>query len=691
MSQGRDFLVEIGTEELPPKSLKRLAEAFRDAIAAGIDKAELDHGTVHWYCTPRRLAVLVKAVQRAQADKQVERKGPALAAAFGEDGCPTRAAEGFARSCGVSVNDLETVNTDKGAWLVYRFEQTGQQAVELLPGIVDAALGALPIPKRMRWGSLEAEFVRPVHWTVLLFGDELIDAELLGVRSGRETYGHRFHRPGALYIGEPQAYAPLLETEGRVVADFTTRREAVRAQILESAAALQGEAVIDEALLDEVTSMVEWPQAVVGDFEARFLDVPTEALVSTMKANQKYFHVVDAKGALLPHFITIANIESTDMDKVRAGNERVVRPRLADAEFFWNQDRKHTLGSRVEGLKTVVFQSKLGTLHDKVIRVRDLAGKLAQVLGVDTVLAQRAAELSKCDLLTEMVGEFPELQGTMGRYYAQHDGEAEEVAQALDEQYMPRFAGDELPQSGAGKVLAIADRLDTLSGIFAIGQPPSGDKDPFALRRAALGVMRIVIEQGVDLDLRQALEWAAQPLAKVAVPEDVAAQVFDFMLERLRAYYHEQGVGADVFESVATLQPTRPVDFDARIRAVVAFRDRTEAQSLAAANKRIANILRQAEGKVPANVDPALLQETQEQDLAQRVKELSAGLQPLIAARDYQAVMARLAQLREAVDAFFDHVMVMAEDAKLRGNRLALLTQLRALFLQVADPSKLQH
>ncbi len=688
----RDLLIEIGTEELPPKALPTLSNAFRQGIEDGFAKAGLSVGAVQEFASPRRLAVLVKGLPVGQADKTVERRGPALTAAFDEEGVPTKAAQGFAASCGVTVDQLERVETDKGAWLVHRSVQPGRLTADIIPEIVRASLDRLPIPKRMRWGDLDAEFVRPVHWVVMLFGDEVIDCEILSVHSARETRGHRFHHPAPIYLGEPEAYEALLLSEGRVIADFAKRREAVRAQVLEAAAKLGGRAVIDEALLDEVTALVEWPVAIVGDFEQRFLEVPAEALVSSMKGHQKYFHVVDGDGQLLPHFIAIANIDSREPAHVRAGNERVIRPRLSDASFFWNQDRKQPLAARIEQLKTVVFQQKLGTLQAKSERVAALARTVAEAIGADTAQAERAARLGKCDLMSAMVGEFPELQGIMGRYYALHDGEPAEVAAALDEQYMPRFAGDGLPATATGQALAIADRLDTLAGIFGIGQLPTGDKDPFALRRAALGVLRTCIEKQLDLDLHALLEQAAAGLRGegVKIADTTAEQVFEFMMERLRAYYQDAGVTADTFEAVLARQPARPIDFDARIRAVTAFRHLPEAESLAAANKRIQNILRKAETAVPEQVQAALFVEPAERALGEQLAALEGEVRALLGERRYEDALCRLAGLRGAVDGFFDAVMVMAEDAKLRDNRLALLKRLGDLFLEVADISRLQ-
>lgn len=689
----KDFLVELGTEELPPKALKKLADAFRAGIVDGLNNEHLSHSAVHSYAAPRRLAVWVEALQTAQPDTQTERRGPAVQAAFDDNGLPTRAAQGFARSCGVEVEQLETLETAKGSWLVHRGFEQGKSAQALLPAIVQQALDKLPIPKRMRWADLTAEFVRPVHWLVLLFGEAVIDAEILAVKSGRESRGHRFHHPAPISINQPSEYAPLLETEGRVVADFDARREAIRGQVQEAAVRLGGKAIIDEALLSEVTGMVEWPVAVAGSFERRFLGVPAEALISAMKGHQKYFHVVDGDGKLMPHFITVSNIDSKDMNAVRSGNERVIRPRLADAEFFWNQDRKRPLAGYREALKNVVFQQQLGTLYDKSERIAGLAGVIAEQLGAERAAAERAGQLAKCDLMSEMVGEFPELQGVMGRYYAAHDGEPAAVAVAMDEQYMPRFAGDRLPGNAVGQALAIADKLDTLVGIFGIGQPPTGSKDPFALRRAALGVLRIIIERRLALDLTNLIDEsiAHYKLGGQAFDAGLDGQVFDFMVERLRVYYTDAGVAPDVFEAVLAVNEKFPSEFDDRIRAVNSFRALAEAEALTAANKRATNILRQADEAgvyVPDDVDIALLQENAEKVLNDHIEAMTDKF--VHGQFDYTQALRDLAALREPVDVFFDEVMVMVEDTAVRSNRLALLKRLRALFLLVADVSQLQ-
>ncbi|MDQ5768327.1 glycine--tRNA ligase subunit beta [Thiothrix subterranea] len=683
-----DLLVEIGTEELPPKALKKLSDAFTAGIVAGLAEAGLVAAEVHAYAAPRRLAVWLKSVPKQQADQIIERKGPALAAAFDKEGNPSKAAEGFARSCGVAFADLQQIDTDKGGWLIFRQQQVGQQTTALFPAIVEKSLAALPIPKRMRWGSGTAEFVRPIHWIVMLADATVIDAEMLSIKTGRETRGHRFHAPAPVAITSPADYAVQLG-DAYVVARFEARRDMIKTKVEALAAELGGTAIMPEELLDEVTGLVEWPVPVAGRFEERFLDVPQEALISTMQDNQKYFALVDAAGKLMPNFITVANIESRDVAQISTGNERVIRPRFSDAEFFWTQDKKQTLESRREQLKKMVFQQKLGTLYDKSERVALLAADIAQRMGGDEALAIRAAQLGKCDLVTSMVFEFTELQGTMGRYYANHDGEAAEVASAMEEQYMPRFAGDELPATATGRILALAERLDTLTGIFGIGQKPTGAKDPFGLRRAALGVLRILIELQLPLDLADLLDKAADGLAPHLGSKPDTQAALDYILERLRAYYQEQGIGAELVEAVASLKPTQPLDFDRRVKAVAAFRQLTASGSLAAANKRIGNILKKVEGNLPESVNPALLQLEAEKALASAVQYQENKVLPLFAAGQYEAALLSLAELREPVDKFFDDVMVMADDVDLKNNRLALLNRLRGLFLRVADLSVL--
>lgn len=683
-----DLLVEIGTEELPPKALPTLSAAFTDGISQGLQAAGLTPVEVIAYAAPRRLAVWVKEVAAQQADQTIEKRGPAIKGAFDAEGKPTKAAEAFAASCGVNVADLGTLETDKGAWLVFRQTQAGQATPELLPAIVEKALAGLPIPKRMRWGAGAAEFVRPVHWIVMLADNAVIDAEILGIKTGRESRGHRFHAPDAITLSSPADYAIQLGSAS-VVAKFEARRDMIKHKVEQLAKRLGGQAVMPEGLLDEVTALVEWPVPVAGKFEERFLDVPQEALISTMQDNQKYFALVDANGKLMSHFITVANIESRDEIQVAQGNERVIRPRFSDAEFFWTQDKKQSLASRAEQLKSMVFQQKLGTLYDKSQRVAQLAASIAQALNADQALAIRAAELGKCDLVTNMVFEFTELQGIMGRYYALHDGEPAEVAQALDEQYMPRFAGDALPSTTTGTILALAERLDTLTGIFGIGQKPTGAKDPFGLRRAALGVLRLLIEKQLPLDLAVLLDKAADGLSTQLGSKPATNETLDYVLERLKGYYQEQGINGALVDAVAALKVSQPLDFDRRVKAVAAFRQLSAAESLAAANKRISNILKKVDGELPAQVDASLLQLPAEQALAAAVQAQQAKVEPLFAQGDYEAALLSLAELREPVDKFFDDVMVMADDLALRNNRLALLNSLRSLFLRVADLSVL--
>ncbi len=690
MKDTRDLLIEIGTEELPPKALRRLSLAFADEMAKGLDSASIEPEKIHVYATPRRLALLLKALPTAQRDRETTRRGPAVAAAFDDEGCATQAAIGFAKSCGVEVEELDQLETKKGSWLSFRAIEKGQPTAALIPGLVSRALAALPIPKRMRWGDRDDEFVRPVHWVVLLFGDEVIDATILGIKAGRSTHGHRFHHPEAIYLAEPEAYLPILETEGHVLADYAARQEAIRAQVIEQANTLGGEAIVDDELLNEVTALVEWPVAISGRFDEAFLEVPSEALISSMQDHQKYFPVVDAGGKLLPHFITVANLISTDPAQIQAGNERVIRPRLADAAFFWNQDRKQPLEERADRLRSMVFQKQLGTLFDKKERISELAGRIAKLIGDQPEHAERAAQLCKCDLLTSMVNEFPELQGIMGRYYATHDGEADAVATAIEEHYLPRFAGDDLPATATGQAVALADRLDSMVGIFATGQQPTGVKDPFALRRAALGVIRICIEQQLDLDLETLLNAAADALGHKIDARSAVDEVFGYIMDRLLGYYQDKGVDIDLIDAVLATRPTRLLDLEQRIKACQAFRSLPEASSLTAANKRISNILKKTDEVIPEQVDISQLVDNAEKKLATVLNDLNTEVVPLMEAGDYTPALTRLAALRESVDAFFDEVMVMVDDDALRANRLALLRNLGSLFLRVADLSRLQ-
>ena len=691
MTETRNLLVEIGTEELPPKALRRLSDAFADGMSRALDDAGLTYEGIQPYAAPRRLAVRIRALPLAQQDREVVRRGPALAAAFDEDGCPTKAATGFARSCGVEVEQLDQLETPKGSWLSFRAVEKGRATAELVPDMVHRALAGLPVPKRMRWGDREEEFVRPVHWVVLLFGEEVIPAAILGITAGRETRGHRFHHPQPVSLASADDYVDRLCDPGHVQVDYRARRDIVRKQVTERGEELGGRALIDEDLLDEVCSLVEWPVAIAGQFDEAFLDVPSEALISSMQDHQKYFPVLSHDGKLLPCFITVANLESRDPEQIRSGNERVIRPRLSDAAFFWNQDRKTPLSERADGLRNMVFQKKLGTLFDKQERMAKLAAGIAAQIGGDPAHAERAARLSKCDLLTNMVYEFPELQGIMGRYYAAHDGEPDAVAMAIEEHYLPRFAGDRLPQNPVGEALAMADRLDSLIGIFAIGQPPSGDKDPFALRRAALGLVRLSIEGELDVDLEALLEQAAAGFEADIKAGEAVRDVFDYIMDRLRGYYQDNDIPADVVEAVLAIRPVRLLDFDKRVRACQVFRELPEATALAAANKRIANILRKAEQPVADRVDASLLTDPAEKQLADQVAALKPDVLELMEQGNYTAALQKLAGLRDVVDTFFDDVMVMVDDDALRANRLALLNELGALFLRTADLSRLQH
>ena len=685
----QNFLVEIGTEELPPKALKTLATSFADNVEAELNQAGLTFDKIEWFAAPRRLAVKVLNLATQQPSKEIEKRGPAVSAAFDAEGKPTKAAEGWARGCGITVEQAERIATDKGEWLVHRAKIEGQPTKNLLNGIVANTLAKLPIPKPMRWADKTVQFIRPVHTVTMLLGDELIEGEILGVASARTIRGHRFLGEKEFEIQHADQYPQLLREKGSVVADFNERKAEILAKSQAKATALGGVADIEESLLEEVTSLVEYPNVLAAKFEERFLAVPAEALVYTMKGDQKYFPIYDKDGKLLPHFIFVSNINPEDPTAIIEGNEKVVRPRLTDAEFFFKTDLKQKLVDRLPRLETVLFQQQLGTLKDKTDRIEQLAGEIAKQIGADEAKAKRAGLLSKCDLMTNMVFEFTDTQGVMGMHYARHDGEDEEVAVALNEQYMPRFAGDELPKSLVASAVALADKFDTLTGIFGIGQAPKGSADPFALRRAALGALRIIVEKNLPLDLEDLVKKSAALFGDKLTNQNVVADVVDFMLGRFRAWYQDEGIAVDVIQAVLARRPTRPADFDARVRAVSHFRTLDSAEALAAANKRVANILAKAEGDIGA-IDVALCVEPAEQVLAQSVLSLAKEVQPLIAQGEYTAVLDKLAGLRQPVDNFFDNVMVNAEDAKLRQNRLAILNTLQGLFLQVADISLLQ-
>ena len=685
----QNFLVEIGTEELPPKALKTLATSFADNVEAELNQAGLSFDKIEWFAAPRRLAVKVLNLATQQPSKEIEKRGPAVSAAFDAESKPTKAAEGWARGCGITVDQAERIATDKGEWLVHRAKIEGQPTKNLLNGIVANALAKLPIPKPMRWADKTVQFIRPVHTVTMLLGDELIEGEILGVASARIIRGHRFLGEKEFEIQHADQYPQLLREKGSVVADFNERKAEILAKSQAKATALGGVADIEESLLEEVTSLVEYPNVLAAKFEERFLAVPAEALVYTMKGDQKYFPIYDKDGKLLPHFIFVSNINPEDPTAIIEGNEKVVRPRLTDAEFFFKTDLKQKLVDRLPRLETVLFQQQLGTLKDKTDRIEQLAGEIAKQIGADEAKAKRAGLLSKCDLMTNMVFEFTDTQGVMGMHYARHDGEDEEVAVALNEQYMPRFAGDELPKSLVASAVALADKFDTLTGIFGIGQAPKGSADPFALRRAALGALRIIVEKNLPLDLEDLVKKSAALFGDKLTNQNVVADVVDFMLGRFRAWYQDEGIAVDVIQAVLARRPTRPADFDARVRAVSHFRTLDSAEALAAANKRVSNILAKADAAI-GEINLTACVEPAEKALAEAVLALRTEVQPLIAQGDYTAVLDKLANLRAPVDSFFDNVMVNAEDPALRQNRLAILNTLQGLFLQVADISVLQ-
>jgi len=689
MVEKKDLLVEIGTEELPPLALSRLSESFQEQFETRLQEHGLAYERVERFATPRRLAIRVSQLDTEQASQTQLRKGPSVKAAFDGEGNATKAAAGFARSCGVEVADLEQEDTPKGAWLVYRFTKIGKKTEELIPDMVKGSLGSLPIPKRMRWGDLNSEFVRPVHWIVLLFGDQPIHANILDVNSGKETRGHRFHHPGKITIHDPSEYDTVLRNKGYVEADFEVRKDLIESITVKEAERNGAKAVIEPKLLGEVTALCEWPVAVMGSFGEEFLQVPAEALIETMQKHQKYFPLVNGRGDLLPKFITISNIESKDQAQVQTGNERVIRPRFKDAAFFWEQDLKRSFSGIAKDLDKVVFQHQLGTLGDKSRRVGRVAAEIGSQVGLDESLAKRSAELCKCDLLTDMVGEFAGLQGIMGRYYANAAGEDKCVASAMEEQYLPRHAGDELPKSLCGQVLAIADRLDSLVGIFAIGQKPTGVKDPYALRRASLGVMRVLIETPLELDLKELLKFSAFTLSEKVDATGAVDEVYAYMMERLYGYYGNKEYSQDVVESVLAVSPPIPFDIDSRIKAVEEFKKLDESAALSAANKRIRNILKKSDQTLQLSVNRELLRETSEQNLFDRLLAIQTELGPLLEGRDYHNALSKLATLRPAVDEFFDNVMVMCENEEVRTNRLALLNSLSAAFKDIADISRL--
>ena len=686
----RDLLVEIGTEELPPKALGELSRSFENSIKSGLRKELLEFSEIKSFATPRRLALLVLGLEEQQSDKHIERFGPALAAAFTAENKPTAAAVGFAKSCGVDISQLGTAKKDGIEKLSYTAIASGGSTGALLPEIVNKALAQLPIPKRMRWGSSREEFVRPVHWTVLLFGEESISTAFLGVKTDSFTIGHRFHYNKKIPIQRAADYEKLLESIGSVIPDFDKRRKMIRQLIAEEAARIGATVVVDEDLLNEVTSLVEYPVVLSGKFEEIYLDVPSEALIMTMKSHQKCFYLIDAQSNLLPRFIAISNIRSTDLRQVVEGNERVIRPRLADARFFFESDKQSTLYSRVERLKNIIFQQRLGSLHEKSERVGILAAHMSKQLNASPEYCARAALLSKCDLITSMVGEFADLQGLMGYYYALNDGEPLEVATALNEQYKPRFAGDTLPETITGCILAIADKLDSIVGLFAIGQPPTGSKDPFALRRAAIGILRVLVERELNLNILECIDIALKGYKTIKIGLETRTTVFDFLLERFRAWYLEEGISSSVFQSVFAVKPQQPLDFHRRISAVHRFNQLEQSETLAAANKRVSNLLAKLGSTIQTEIaNPTLLEAPAERSLYEALARVKVDACAMFDAGDYTQGLDRLATLRDDVDRFFDQVLVMCEDPRLQANRIALLVELRNLFLRVADISYL--
>ncbi|EOW2078687.1 glycine--tRNA ligase subunit beta [Vibrio mimicus] len=685
----KEFLIELGTEELPPKQLRTLAEAFAANFAAELATADIAHEGVTWFATPRRLALKVANLAESQPDRVVEKRGPAVNVAFDADGKPTKAAEGWARGNGITVEQAERLVTDKGEWLLFKEQVQGQQTASVVVEMAAKALANLPIAKPMRWGDKETQFIRPVKTLTILFGSELIQGEILGVKSDRIVRGHRFMGEPEFTIESAEQYPAILEERGKVIADYATRKAMIIEGSQQAAKQLGGIADLEDALVEEVTSLVEWPVVMTAKFEEKFLKVPAEALVYTMKGDQKYFPVYDANKKLLPNFIFVSNIESKEPRHIVEGNEKVVRPRLADAEFFFNTDRKRPLVDRLSLLENAIFQQQLGTIKDKTDRITELAGYIAEQIGADVEKSKRAGLLAKCDLMTSMVFEFTDTQGVMGMHYARHDGEAEEVAVALNEQYMPRFAGDELPSRGVSAAVAMADKLDTIVGIFGIGQAPKGS-DPFALRRASLGVLRILVEYGYQLDLVDLIAKAKSLFGNRLTNANVEQEVIEFMLGRFPTWYQDAGFSIDIIQAVLARNPTKPADFDQRVKAVSHFRALEEAEALAAANKRVGNILAKYDGELGEEIDLALLQEDAEKALAEAVEIMAEALEPAFATGNYQEALSKLAGLRAPVDAFFDNVMVMADDEALKKNRLTLLNKLRNLFLQIADISLLQ-
>ncbi len=691
MSAAQDLIFEIGTEELPPKNVQKLAANLASLFVQGLKEQGLQFDSFTHYASPRRIAVFIKNLAMQQDDQHIERRGPSTKAAYDKEGNPSKALQGFARSCGVEPDQLSTLETEKGSWLVFSKTEAGKETKALLPAIAETSIQQLPIAKRMNWGANKTGFVRPVHWILFLHGEQVVPCELLGKQADNISHGHRFHHPEAITISSPSEYASQLESIGGVIADFEKRKTRVKQQALQAVNQNQ-QVIINEDLLNEVTGLVEQPHTLLGQFEEGFLEVPQEALISAMQEHQKYFPVVDEQGKLQPYFVITANIQSSRPESIISGNEKVIRPRLADAKFFYETDSKQKLEEKNDTLKNIVFQNKLGSVYEKVERNSQLAASIAEKIGADIAQSSRAALLAKADLATEMVGEFPDLQGTMGYYYALKNGESEGTALAIKEHYQPKFAGDDLPSSTSGLSVSLADKLDTLVGIFGIGQIPTGDKDPFALRRAALGIIRIIIEKALPLDLETLIDESLSLYGDKLTNANAKTDALDFILGRFRAYYKDQNVATEIIQSVESLKPTRPLDFDQRIKAVEKFVALPEAKALSAANKRVQNILRKQDKTFSGEtLNTELLIESAEKELAAKVLEKESLLSPLFESGDYSAALLQLADLREDVDSFFDHVMVNAEDEALRNNRLLLLSKLSALFMEVADISVLSN
>ncbi|MBA6328995.1 glycine--tRNA ligase subunit beta [Colwellia sp. MB02u-6] len=683
------LLIELGTEELPPKSLRTLATTFYEQIKLQLDEAKLSYSDIYWYATPRRLAVKVDNLVANQADKAIEKRGPAVSVAFDAEGKPSKAAEGWARSNGITVAQAERLITDKGEWLLYKTIEQGKHVEQLIPDMVNLAIAKLPVPKPMRWGSGRTQFIRPVHTLTLLYGSSVIAGESLNIRSNNLVTGHRFHYHGLVALAHANDYESALKA-AHVMVDYQARKDTIQHQINAAAIAIGGFVLPDDELLEEVTSLVEWPVVLTGSFDKEFLNVPAEPLIYSMKDHQKYFPVTDGEGKLLNKFIFVSNIDSKDPSQVIKGNEKVIRPRLADAEFFFKTDKKQSLESRLQGLESMLFQKQLGTVKAKSERIASLSEFVAAKIGDDTAIAYRAGLLSKTDLMSDMVLEFPQVQGTMGKYYAQHDGEPAAVSQALEDQYRPRFAGDVLPEQTIGCAVAIADKVDTLVGIFGINQAPKGDKDPFALRRAAIGLIRIIIEKDLNLDIADLLAKSVELYQDKLTNQDVTQQVLEFVLGRYRAYYQDQNITVDVIQAVLANAPSSPLDFNKRIHAVTHFKTLGEAATLAAANKRVGNILVKFKGELFNTFKADLATEAAEAELASAFSVVNTKIAPLMATKDYQSALTELAALKQAIDNFFDHVMVMADDEQVKINRLTLLNEIRNSFLAIADISLLQ-